>query len=356
MYRILTWAGFALLALVAALILGPIIYSVIETPSAEPIRLDHTDPAFKALEQAERSFFAQYGIDNYKVHYVELEDMALRVRVIEAGTGPTLILIPGGQGEVGELVDLIAHLPEHRVLAINRPGGGGSDGVDFRAVGMHRVAIATLTAVYDHFELDRTSIVGNSMGGLWAFWYALEQPEDVSSLVQLGSPAIVEGTGAVLPLRLLAVPGLNRLLIQVAKPSSAAAIREDAQRLGHSEQVSRNWPQERLEYMYRVRQLPTFEVTMPALAEEMLRPLGPSPLEPDAVLRLETLANVEQPTLLIWGSRDPYGTLAAARDIEAALPNGQLQQVGVGHHPWWDEPETTARLLREFLAGKDIDD
>ncbi len=352
MATILMWIGIVVFALVVALVTGTTLYSWLEAPSEEPIRLNHDDPGFQDVEQAERIFFERYGLGDYRAHDVELREPPLRVRVIEAGNGPPLVVIPGGQGEVGEFVDLIAELPDFRVLAINRPGGGGSDGIDHRAVGMRELALATLTAVYDRFDLDHAPIVGNSMGGLWAFWYALERPERVPALVQVGTTAIVEGTTAVFPLRLMAIPGLNRLLIRAVRPDSPDAIREDARRLGHPEKIGEKWPAERLRYMYRVRQLPTYDIGMPSLAEHLLSPTSSTGLKPDAVLSLETLAQVEQPTLLIWGSSDPYGTLDAARDLEAALPNGELHQVGVGHLPWWDEPETTARLIREFLAGR----
>lgn len=212
------------------------------------------------------------------------------------------------------------------------------------------MARAILNSVFDDIDLQQAPIVGNSMGGLWAFWYALDRPERVAALVQVGTPAIVEGTRAVIPLRLMAIPGLNRLLIKAVSPNSPDAIREDAERLGHPGQVGANWPTERVDYMYRVRHLPTYDIGMPSLAEELLSATSSTGLDPQAVLHLDTLTRVEQPTLLIWGSGDPYGTLDAARDLAAALPNGELHEVGLGHLLWWDEPETTARLIREFLA------
>lgn len=341
---VVLFAGLLLLVFV-----GPLIYSLIDSPSAQPVRPNYNSPAFRALVQTESDLFRAYGIDNYRPHSIELAKPPVRIRLVEVGSGPPVIMIPGGAGIVAEMIDLIAKLPGYRILAINCPGGGGSDGIDHRAVGMHTLALRTINAVYDEFDLEQAPIIGNSMGGLWTFWYALEEAERVPRLVQLGVPAIVEGTGALLPLRLMAVPGLNRLLTKAVRPDSPDEIREDAVRLGHPTEIGQAWPLARVEFMYRVRQLPTSDIAMPSLAEEMLSPISASGLKPGAVLHLETLRGLQQPTLLVWASADPYETLQAARDIEAALPNGKLHQVGIGHHPWWDEPETTARLIRKFL-------
>lgn len=343
----------AAVALVGAVVIGlfvaPAIYSLFETPSMEPVRLDHDSPAFQAVERAEQRLFERYDISGCRVHSVDVEPLHIRVRVWEVGAGPPVLMMPGGAGVAAEMIELINELPDYRVLAVNRPGGGGSDAIDHRAVGMRPLAIATLDAIFDHFALDRASLIGNSMGGLWSYWYALDQRKRVDRLVQLGTTAIVEGTGAVLPLRLLATPGLNRLLIKAVRPGSPADIREDAERLGHPPAVGQAWPQERLDYMFLVRQLPTFEVAMPTLAEEMIRPIGGPPFVADKMLYLEEMTHIEPPTLLLWGDHDPYGTLQAARRIEAALPNAELHQVGTGHLPWWDELSVAGRLIRGFL-------
>lgn len=65
------------------------------------------------------------------------------------------------------------------------------------------------------------------------------------------------------------------------------------------------------------------------------------------------LARVQCPVLLLAGEQDPVTPIEDAEEIAAALPAELLRFVrfpGVGHGPWRDDPETTARVLRDFIA------
>jgi proline iminopeptidase len=65
------------------------------------------------------------------------------------------------------------------------------------------------------------------------------------------------------------------------------------------------------------------------------------------------LSQVQCPVLLLAGEQDPVTPIEDAEEIAAALPADLLRFVrfpGVGHGPWRDDPETTARVLREFIA------
>ena len=64
--------------------------------------------------------------------------------------------------------------------------------VDFRAQPYRAVIETVLGAVLDGFGLERASIVGASIGDLWAVRYALDHPERVARLVLLGGGPISE--------------------------------------------------------------------------------------------------------------------------------------------------------------------
>jgi pimeloyl-ACP methyl ester carboxylesterase len=59
------------------------------------------------------------------------------------------------------------------------------------------------------------------------------------------------------------------------------------------------------------------------------------------------------PTLVIAGDADPWGSVDAAAEIVAALPDPLVryeQFEGAGHHVHHDDPDRLFELLREFVA------
>jgi pimeloyl-ACP methyl ester carboxylesterase len=177
------------------------------------LTFDRTASQVAAAQEAETRLFDHYGLE-VKTHFVELEEPNIRVRVLESGSGPALLFVPGGVGDGWIWASLMAKLKGWRLIVVNRPGGGMSDGIDHRAVDVRQLAVDTLTSVLDYFNLERIPVIGNSMGGLWSFWLALDRPERVAGMVQLGCPATILGTNAPIPMRLMSVPGLNRLLVR----------------------------------------------------------------------------------------------------------------------------------------------
>src|SRR3712207_1085337 len=116
-------------------------------------RIGEHDPRVVAAAEAERRLFDHFGLA-FKTHYVELKEPGMRVRVLEAGAGQPLLVVPGGSGDAWQLAALMAELKGWRLIAVNRPGGGMSDGVDHRDVDLRHFAVHTLSSVLDAFGLE----------------------------------------------------------------------------------------------------------------------------------------------------------------------------------------------------------
>ena len=121
----------------------------------------------------------------------------LNVHYVESGTGQPVVLIHGNAGGVEDFefgaIDLLAR--EYHVIAIDRPGHGGSDrpehmdaSVDYQADLLH----ATLAAL----SIRRPALVGHSWGGSLALAYALKYPTEVSAMVLL-APAAYPDSGNI---------------------------------------------------------------------------------------------------------------------------------------------------------------
>ena len=118
-------------------------------------------------------------------------------------------------------IPLLARLEGYRLLAVDLPGFGLSDGLGYRRANLRRFAVSFLDQVIDRLALDTVPLVASSMGGLWSLWLALDRPPPVESIALLGCPALEMGTSAPFGLRLLSVPGLNRLLMSLDAATTA---------------------------------------------------------------------------------------------------------------------------------------
>jgi pimeloyl-ACP methyl ester carboxylesterase len=63
------------------------------------------------------------------------------------------------------------------------------------------------------------------------------------------------------------------------------------------------------------------------------------------------LGPLDRPTLVIWGRHDPYLPVALAGRQREAFPGARVEVLdSSGHWPFIDDPETTERLVLEFLG------
>jgi pimeloyl-ACP methyl ester carboxylesterase len=63
------------------------------------------------------------------------------------------------------------------------------------------------------------------------------------------------------------------------------------------------------------------------------------------------LAAIKQPTLNVYGTADPVGSVDIWRRVVGVLPQGKLRLIdGAGHMPWFDDPSQVAGDVNRFLA------
>lgn len=309
--------------------------------------LDRDDPRVRAARAAEARAYDHYGLE-FQEHFLGVPELGLDVRVVEVGSGPPVVLIPGGIGESTKWLPLLPELDGYTAYVLDRPGGGLSDGIDHRELPMADIAAATTAAVFDRFDLDPAPLVGGSMGGLWSLRFALAHPKRASRVALLGCPALYPGTSAPFPNRLTSLPGVGRTVFEnVVRPSSPADVRDGWGVLGHPEGMASALPDAYAAVTYRMDDLPYFLLSWVSLSQSVLTVRG---ARSGPALSPGDLSRVRAPVSLLWGSDDPFGSVSRGRAGAEYFRDAGFHRVGVGHLPWLDEPAHCGELIREFLG------
>ena len=300
----------------------------------EALTLDDNDPKVIAARAAEKELFGFYGIDA-KEHYVFLPEQGIKVRVLEIGSGEPLVIVPGNTGDAFPLASLITELKGRRIIAINRPGGGLSEGMDHNTVDIRSFAVKTLDTVFEFFGLENVDVVAHSMGAHWSLWLAMDRPKRVRSLTLLGNPGNVMKGNAPLLLRLISRPPLNKLFFRLLVPSDKNKALRSLKMMGHSNETISRLPMALGDCFFYFRRLPHYQISALSLMENTAPKI-------DA----QQLKQVLQPTMLILGTKDNFASVENGKDIVAALPNGTFHAInGAGHLPWLENPAACARLI-----------
>jgi len=261
--------------------------------------------------------------------------------------GDPVVIVPGNTGDGFPFIPLLPHLRGRRIITINRPGGGLSEGMDHTSVDFHDFAVETLTAVFDALELDRAPIIAHSMGGHWSQWFAIARPERVTALALLGVPGNVLTTRPTLLLRLTTAPGIGKLVGRLSVPKGPDTALNGLKITGHAAESIARQPEALAECYYRFPQLPHYLTSTLSLMTSVNRLRGS---KPRYRITAEQLRSIAQPVLYLWGTRDPFGSVDTGRMIASLVPNSEFHtQDGGGHLPWLDDPEHAGQLVSGFL-------
>ncbi len=128
------------------------------------------------------------------------------------GDGHPVLLLPGFMGSEGSLIALEVYL-RNRGYAVQTWGLGRN--VGFRPG--HASAIEQKIRYMHHESGRKVSLVGWSLGGVFAMYGAHQASECVRSVITLGSPITVDASGSAVP------PLLRALYRLIAHPMGTAA-------------------------------------------------------------------------------------------------------------------------------------
>jgi len=289
-------------------------------PSAVPSAVPRHD-----TPRAGRSGFVV--VDERQVHYLEWGPSA----------APAVVCLHGGGQTAYMWEELGAALADRsHVLAPDLPWHGDSDPVD----DMTRQGLAaTLPALFDEFGFDRVVLVGASLGGIVSLTFAAAFPERVGAIALIDIGHRLEDEG------------VNRIIDFMTKHESFASLEEAALEVAAYLPERREIRPEGLRRNLRQRGDGRWEWKHGY--GKRLRESGDSDggwRELTAGLDDE-IATLTCPVLVLRGAKSDVLSNEGAEEVAALIPDARLATIGsAGHHAAGDNPESTAGLVRSFLA------
>jgi pimeloyl-ACP methyl ester carboxylesterase len=296
------------------------------------------------IRRAEANLFQTVGAE-VDESFLDLATTGTRVRLLSHGSGPPLVLLHGVSLSAAAWAPLFTALSGWRVLAVDLPGHGLSDPESYRVGDVRQRARELIDGIFDALGLDEAPVVGHSLGGMFALWYAAAGTERISRLVAIGEPAVaLPGVCVRMPLSPLTVRGLGLAVLRTPGPRPVYR-RLLAQGLGRAEVAAA--PDSLIDALRLSARRPGNAKTVTSLmhAIDHFRRA-----RPESVLTTSELRAITAPTSFIWGADAPYLTADLARPSIEQIPEATLHEVPGAHGPWLVDTNRSAQLIQAHLT------
>ncbi|MGW0246593.1 alpha/beta fold hydrolase [Nocardia goodfellowii] len=266
----------------------------------------------------------------------------------EAGEGPVLLLVHGNiTGPRSWYRTMTEFMSTHRVVALALPGYGGTSPVeDISPAGL----ASFLAAFLDKLSIDKVIAVGHSAGGLIVATFALQYPRRVTRLVLADSAGLGRAVNpSLIAASVMPMWAVHTMIAALQLPG-AAIVRAAVSGTG----LRRPWAVRPKEWLDQIRQTQSPTVLLTSYRTVRLAVGVTGQQARHGVAR--RLANLEIPTLVVWGLTDEifpvWQGIAAAR----RLPRGRLAILAnAGHIGYMDNHigfiAAVSPFVRDDLAG-----
>jgi pimeloyl-ACP methyl ester carboxylesterase len=245
--------------------------------------------------------------------------------------GPPVVLIHGYTDNARDWVPLVPYLsPSFHLTLVDLRGHGKSSKPECCYT---RLDFAyDIKLLLDELKIPRADVVGHSMGSFVAQTLAEFWPEHTRRVV------LISSSGGPRPGAVPKKPSFDyaakiRALKEPIDPDSPFMIEWWSSPTPVDEDFIRRQRQDAAAIPLRVW-LAVLDQGVTALDLQ------------------RTLPRLTEPTLLIWGSKDPLMPQEVRQTLREALPHAQVKVFeGLGHNPFWEQPEGCARVINAFLTA-----
>jgi len=254
------------------------------------------------------------------------------------GPGPALLLVHGlgGSWKVW-MENVLAFAHDHRVIAVDLPGFGGSPAPQGSV--SYAAYAATLAELVAHLGLTEVVVVGNSFGGWVSAELALRHPEVVVGLVLVDAAGIVPTRG-------------ERFKV-VTMMRNAGRMAPLGMR--YRERIINSPKNRKRAFGFIIARA---DLLPPDLAV-FLMPDETSPVFQKVIDEAtrswsqewcDEVAALDTPSVVVWGSEDKQLPLRHAKLWHRMLVDSELVVVpGAGHMPMLESPRLVNDAIRRLL-------
>lgn len=251
-----------------------------------------------------------------------------KIHYLEAGSGPTVILLHGlGGSSQNWTLNITPLAQKFRVIVPDQIGFGNSDKpfIHYR--------IGTYVDYLDQFckqlKIERASLVGNSMGGWIAAAYTVAFPEHVDRLV------LVDAAGYAPP------PNFDYRTLYGLNPSTREGMKQVAARVFYNKLFQSD---ALIDAAMAARITAGDGYTITSMIESITR--GEDFLD-------NRVKTIKHPTLVVWGRQDGLTPLADGERFKKEIPNSTLLVIDeCGHVPQFEKAAEFNAALLKFLTGQ----
>ena len=265
--------------------------------------------------------------------------MGADVHYVDEGSGDVIVMIHGFASSLhtwNRVADELKHT--YRVIRLDLPPFGVTGPLRSNAGVIETMNLPTYRRFIDTFlqalGISRAAFIGNSLGGLISWDYAVRHREAVERLVLIDS--------AGFPMKLPIYIGLfNSALVRASSPRwLPEAIIKSAVRnvYGDPRKIDAVTLRRYVEFFHG-------EGTRAAIGKMV-------PTLDFAELDTNVLTTLAVPTLVLWGAKDRWIPTAHAAEFAQRIPGAKsVMYPGLGHIPMEEAPERVLADLRAFLGS-----
>ena len=279
------------------------------------------------------------GAASITKRFVTVEN--LRAHYLETGSGPTVVMIHGNAGSIQdfEFAAIKILSSSYRVVAVDRPGHGGSDRPSRKAT--VEVQAELLHQTLSILRITEPLLVGHSWGGALALAYALKYPNEVSGLILL-APAAYPDESCCAPLATIErIPVIGDLSVAAGKlVAGRQMLRRGLVKAFYPQRLPNQYLKLVSSLWLGQRQLKSY-IDDEASLNESLKIMS------------KHYSEICVPVVIVTGDQDQIvSPTQNAYALQRAIPQSRLIEIkNAGHEIPQTHPESIATALRMLSAS-----